>query len=244
MATRRMFSLKIVDTDAFLEMPMSSQLLYFHLSMRADDEGFVGSPKRIMRLIGVNEDDLKVLTSKRFILSFKSGIVVIKHWLIHNVIRMDRLQKTLYQKEKETLVLNEYDAYTEDCQPNVNQTATKCPPKLSKVKLSKVKLSKDSIAETSSAIIPELVNDKQHHIKIIGLFARAKKTNFKSKEQQKAFIKRNLRPAKNLSAYKLEDIIETIYYLINNADFKWTLETVGKYIDEDLTALNNKTVKI
>ena len=234
-----MFSLKIVDTDAFLEMPMSSQLLYFHLSMRADDEGFVGSPKRIMRLIGVNEDDLKVLTSKRFILSFKSGIVVIKHWLIHNVIRMDRLQKTLYQKEKETLVLNEYDAYTEDCQPNVNQTATKCPPKLSKVKLSK-----DSIAETSSAIIPELVNDKQHHIKIIGLFARAKKTNFKSKEQQKAFIKRNLRPAKNLSAYKLEDIIETIYYLINNADFKWTLETVGKYIDEDLTNLDKGRMPI
>ena len=145
MATRRMFSLKIVDTDAFLEMPMSSQLLYLHLSMRADDEGFVGSPKRIMRLIGVNEDDLKVLTSKRFILSFKSGIVVIKHWLIHNVIRMDRLQKTLYQKEKETLILNEYDAYTEDCQPNVNQTATKCPPKLSKVKLSK-----DNIAFTQS----------------------------------------------------------------------------------------------
>ena len=100
MAQKRMFSLQIVDTDAFLDMPLSSQLLYFHLTMRADDEGFIGNPKKIMRLIGVQDDDMKILLAKRFILSFESGVVVIKHWLIHNTIRMDRFNKTSYGKEK------------------------------------------------------------------------------------------------------------------------------------------------
>lgn len=141
MAIRRMFSLTIVDTDAFLEMPMSTQLLYFHLSMRADDEGFVSSPKRISRLVGCSEDDLKVLTAKRFILSFDSGVVVIKHWLIHNTIRMDRFKETTYKKEKEMLTLNEFNAYTEVRKPNGNQMETNRQPKLSKDKLSKDKLS-------------------------------------------------------------------------------------------------------
>ena len=118
-----MFSLQIVDTDAFLEMPQSSQLLYFHLSMRADDEGFVGNPKKIMKMCGFGEDDLKVLLAKRFLLTFESGVVVIKHWLIHNTIRMDRFSKTTYQKEKNLLALNENKSYTE-WQPNGNQMAT------------------------------------------------------------------------------------------------------------------------
>jgi len=136
MATRRMLSLKIIDTDAFLEMPASSQLLYFHLTMRADDEGFVDSPKRIMRLIGVGDDDLKILIAKRFILTFESGIVVIKHWLIHNTIRMDRFNKTNYQDEKDLLIIKKNSAYTE----TGNQMATNDGHKLSKAKLSKVKL--------------------------------------------------------------------------------------------------------
>ena len=138
MANRRMLSLSIVDTDAFSDMPMSSQVLYFHLLMRADDEGFIGNHKKIMRMIGSQEDDLKVLTTKRFILSFESGVVVIKHWLIHNTIRMDRFKETTYKKEKKLLKFNEFNAYTESWQPNGNQMETQV--KLSKVKLSKVKL--------------------------------------------------------------------------------------------------------
>ena len=118
-----MFSLKIVDTDAFLDMPQSSQLLYFHLAMRADDEGFVGNPKKVMRMIGGNDDDLKVLFTKRFILAFKSGVVVIKHWLIHNTIRMDRFNPTTYKDERELLAVKENRAYTE-WQPTGNQLAT------------------------------------------------------------------------------------------------------------------------
>src|SRR3990167_2038857 len=103
MAQRRMFSLKIVDTDAFLDMPQSSQLLYFHLSMRADDDGFVSNPKKVMRTTGAQEDDLKVLFAKRFVLPFESGVCVIKHWKIHNYIQSDRYAPTQYVKEKALL---------------------------------------------------------------------------------------------------------------------------------------------
>ncbi len=108
-----MFSLQIVDSDAFLDMPMSAQLLYFHLSMRADDDGFVGNPKKIQRMVGAADDDFKVLLSKRFLLSFESGVVVVKHWKIHNYIQSDRYHETKYVEEKSGLVVKENGAYTE-----------------------------------------------------------------------------------------------------------------------------------
>lgn len=107
-----MFSMKIVDSDAFLEMPQSSQNLYFHLCMRADDDWFVSNPKKIMRMIWAGEDDYKVLMFKRFILVFESWICVIKHRLIHNVIRNDRKIWTPYRDELDTLSLKENQAYT------------------------------------------------------------------------------------------------------------------------------------
>jgi len=113
MATRRMFSLQIIDTDAFIDMPQSSQLLYFHLAMRADDDGFIANPKKIMKMIGSQDDDMKVIMTKRFIIIFESGIIVIKHWRMHNLIRSDRYTETNYKKEKEKLGLNENKAYTE-----------------------------------------------------------------------------------------------------------------------------------
>ncbi len=108
-----MFSKQIVNTDAFMDMPMSSQLLYFHLAMEADDDGFVSSPKRIMKLLGSSDDDFKVLIAKRFILPFQSGICVIKHWLIHNYIRNDTYQETKYIDEKNSLKIKDNRAYTE-----------------------------------------------------------------------------------------------------------------------------------
>ena len=107
-----MVSLHIVDTDAFLEMPVSSQLLYFHLLVRADDEGFIGNPKKIMKMVGSNDDDMKVLITKRFVLTFNSGVMVIKHWLIHNTIRMDRFNPTRYEDEKKNVgIKREYGVY-------------------------------------------------------------------------------------------------------------------------------------
>lgn len=107
-----MFSADIVSSDSFLDMPATTQLLYFHLGVRADDDGFI-TPRVVMRIVGASQDDLKVLIAKRFVLSFDSGVIVIKHWLIHNLIRADLYKETTYKKEKSTLGLNTNGAYTE-----------------------------------------------------------------------------------------------------------------------------------
>lgn len=103
MAQRRMFSRKITETDHFLEMPLSSQALYFHLNMGADDEGFIDKAKTIQRTIGASDDDMKLLIAKGFLIPFESGVVVIRHWRIHNYIQADRFQATIHQNEKEQL---------------------------------------------------------------------------------------------------------------------------------------------
>lgn len=113
-AKRRMFSNDIIDTDRFLEMPSSTQLLYFHLAMRADDDGFINNPMRIMRMTGLNEDDLKLLIVKEFVIPFESGVCVIKHWRVHNYIQKDRYNKTFYQEEFLKLQLGENNVYTLD----------------------------------------------------------------------------------------------------------------------------------
>ena len=112
MAERRMFAKTIIDSDAFLDMPLSTQCLYFHLSMRADDDGFVNNPKKIQKMLGASEDDLKLLMAKSFILLFDTGVIVIKHWRINNYIRNDRYHETAYQDEKSLLSLKENNAYT------------------------------------------------------------------------------------------------------------------------------------
>ena len=112
MAKRRMFSLDIIDTDLFLEMPQSSRLLYYELCMRADDDGFVSSPKKIQKMVGCNEDDFKVLISKKFLIPFDTGVVVIRHWKIHNYIQKDRYKETIYLDEKKQLNQEKNGTYT------------------------------------------------------------------------------------------------------------------------------------
>ena len=107
-----MFTQKIIDSDAFLDMPLSTQALYFHLNMRADDDGFVNNPKKIVRMIGASEDDFRVLIAKNFVLTFESGIIVIKHWKMHNYIAKDRYKPTVYEDEKAQLSVKENGAYT------------------------------------------------------------------------------------------------------------------------------------
>lgn len=107
-----MFSLDIVASDAFLEMPTSSRELYFHLGMYADDDGFV-SPKKIMRMVGASDDDLKVLLGKRFLISFPSGVVVVKHWKMNNYLQKDRYKKTVYTEEIKALITKDNGSYTE-----------------------------------------------------------------------------------------------------------------------------------
>ena len=123
MAERRMFAKSIIDSDLFLDMPQSTQNLYFHLSLRADDDGFVGNPKKIMRMINCSQDDIKILISKQFLIPFESGVVVIKHWKIHNYIRNDRYKPTIYTEEKKKLTEQENKEYIVGI-PNGNQTDT------------------------------------------------------------------------------------------------------------------------
>lgn len=129
MAKKRMFSIYVIDTDAFLDMPLSAQALYFHLNMRADDDGFIGNPKRVMRLIGSADDDLKLLIAKRFVIQFDDGVIVIKHWRMHNTIRFDRHTPTVYTDELARLQVKENKAYTfANDGHSGNQMATKWQP--------------------------------------------------------------------------------------------------------------------
>lgn len=176
MAERRMFAKSIIDTDAFLELPLSAQALYFHLSMRADDEGFVSKPKSIQRLIRASDDDFKLLIAKRYILAFDTGVIVIKHWKIHNYIRGDRIQKTNYRDERERLIIQDNGAYTEangdktipiqsrilentECLSSDGQMSGKCP---SSVSIGKDSIGKDSIDLT---IINDSSSDSKSDLK-------------------------------------------------------------------------------
>ena len=111
MAERRMFAKTIIDSDAFLEMPISARLLYYDLSMRADDDGFNNSPIKVMRSIGATRDDLNILIARKFIIPFDNGVVVIKHWRIHNYIRKDTYNETPYKEQKAMLEFDENNAY-------------------------------------------------------------------------------------------------------------------------------------
>lgn len=127
MAEKRMFAKSIVLSDAFLDMPMSARCLYFTLGMLADDDGFVGNPKSIMRQCGASQDDMLTLIQKRYVLTFDSGVIVIKHWRINNFLRNDRHNDTTYIEEKATLMLDEKGAYTECSKvgiPSDNQVTT------------------------------------------------------------------------------------------------------------------------
>ncbi len=112
MAERRMFAKTIIDSDAFLDMPLSAQALYFHLSMRADDDGFLNNAKKIMRTINANQNDYDLLIAKAFIIQFDDGICVIKHWRINNYLRSDRYKPTLYQEQKEMLEIKDNGRYS------------------------------------------------------------------------------------------------------------------------------------
>lgn len=112
MAEKRMFSKQIVDSDAFLEMPLSTQALYFHLSMRADDDGFLNNAKKVMKIIGANQNDYDLLVAKSFVIQFPDGICVIKHWRINNYLRKDRYTETIYQEEKSHLTVQPNGRYS------------------------------------------------------------------------------------------------------------------------------------
>ncbi len=143
MAEKRMFAKTIIDSDAFMDMPLSTQALYFHLSMRADDDGFVNNPKKVQRMIGCGDDDMKLLLAKSFLIGFDSGVVVVTHWKVHNYIKTDRYKETTYLMEKAMLVTESNKVYAL-MEPEWNQTGSTLEPQ---IRLDKNRLDESSIDE-------------------------------------------------------------------------------------------------
>lgn len=157
MAQRRMFSLEVVDTDAFLDLPASSQNLYFHLGMRADDDGFIGAPRRITAMVNCSADDLKLLIAKKFVIPFESGVCVIRDWKINNYIQKDRYHQTRYLNEKQLLAVEASGSYSyvdTPCIQNVSRLDTQ-------VRLDKDRSGKSDKADKPprSRFIPPSVDD-------------------------------------------------------------------------------------
>lgn len=177
MAERRMFAKTIVTSDAFLDMPPTARCLYFTLGMFADDDGFVNNPKSIMRQTGATADDMNILIGKKFVLAFESGVIVIKHWRIHNYIQNDRYHETKYKDELDTLTLDENNAYTlvnadvplldTECIHDVSIVDTEDRIGKSKDRLSKDRLSKDNNKRFVKPTIEEIedyINEKGYQV--------------------------------------------------------------------------------
>lgn len=167
MAEKRMLSKKVIDTDAFLDMPLSAQALYFHLAINADDEGFVGNPKRIRDYIGANESDLNLLVEKRFILIFNNGVVVIRHWKIHNTLRRDRSHPTIFTEEKAELILGVNGVYMKRfvaADTTDDQVATVCQP-LDGQMSTEDKIGEDSVGEDMGDERATLASDERKAVR-------------------------------------------------------------------------------
>lgn len=220
MANKRMFSMDVVDTDKFLEMPTSTQALYFHLGMRADDDGFVSSPKKIMSMAGCNSDDIKLLITKGYIIPFENGVIVIKHWRMNNTLKSDRYNPTTYQEQLALLDLKINKVYTEkDDQPlgnhletTWNQTGTKLEPQYS---IDKNRIDKDSIDKDITSQSDEVAAAHINYQSIIDMYndiciSYPKVT--KLSEARKKAIKARLR------LYNLDDF-KKLFTMAEESDF-------------------------
>ena len=230
MAERRMFAKTIIDSDAFVDMPLSTQALYFHLSMRADDDGFINNPKKIQRMIGASDDDFKVLCLKRFIIPFESGIVVIKHWKIHNYIRNDRYKPTVYTTEKALITSKENGAYTEVDTvgiPNGYQMDTQY--RLGKGSL---ELGKDSVVE-GSVDDAATATAEENQLKCLG-GKIGKNVVYLSDNQFNDLLERLGLDAFNRYVERLADFI-----INKNAHVHNHYETILKWVAEDSAVKQN-----
>lgn len=223
MAERRMFAKTIIDSDAFIDMPLSTQALYFHLSMRADDDGFINNPKKIQRMVGASDDDLKVLVMKRFIIPFESGIVVIKHWKIHNYIQKDRYKPTVYVEEKAMLVSKDNGSYTE-CIHDVSKAETQ-------VSIGK---SIDSLGQYSGSVGEDTdtaaTADRSTQLKLIG-GTLGKNVVYLTDEQLEKLLDKMGMDAFNRYVGRLAD-----YIIEKNAHINSHYNTILKWYEEDTEA--------
>lgn len=222
MAERRMFAKTIVTSDAFLDMPLSARCLYFTLGMLADDDGFVNNPKSIMRQVGASQDDLNILLGKRFILAFDSGVIVIKHWRIHNYIQKDRYKESKYIEEKATLMIDEKGAYTE-CIQDVSILDTQ-------VRVGKDRLVKDSLGEGSGSVGDDTdtaTDTEEDQLRLVGGELGRNVVYLTDRQFDDLLDKLGL-DAFNRYVKRLADFI-----IENNAYVKNHYETILKWYEED-----------
>lgn len=210
MAQRRMFSKKIVETDFFMEMSPTAKLLYFYLNMSADDDGFVGNPKTIKLISGATDDDLKILIAKQFIIPFESGVVVIKDWKIHNYIRKDTYNSTVYKFEKSQLLDDDNGAYI----LNENKPSTGRPRE---VDTGKDRLGKDRLGKNNNTM-SDKSDDVIPYSEIISYLNEKTGRSFRTTEAHKRFIK-----ARWNEDYKLDDFKR----VIDNKVADWTGKTIN-----------------
>ncbi len=210
MAQRRMFSKKVTDTDTFLDMPLSTQALYFHLNMHADDDGFIDNTKTIQRMIGSSDDDRKLLVAKQFLLPFENGLVVIKDWRVHNYIQGDRYHKTQYINEKSQLVVEENNMYTKRVQDVSNMDT--------QVRLGKDRLGKDRKDILSGSDEPDHVPYKE----IVDYLNQKANTKYRSSgSKTKSLIKARINEGFSLDDFKT---------VIEKKAKEWSGTTMEKYL--------------
>lgn len=220
-----MFAKTIIDSDSFLDMPLSAQSLYFHLAMRADDDGFINNPKKIQRMIGASEDDCKLLIAKKFVIVFDTGVIVIRHWKLHNYIQKDRYKPTIYQDERGLLDTEPNGTYTE-CIRNGYDLDTQ-------VRLGKVRVGKDriEIGEDSGGI-PPASHAKNHNNDDN---ARAENESSEDKNGKKQIEERHIIPPsiEMVKAYcqKRNNTIDPEQFCDYYATRGWKLNAKQKMID-------------
>lgn len=256
MADKRMFSKMIIDSDAFLDMSLSSQALYFHLAMRADDEGFINNPKRIQKLISASEDDMKILIAKKFVLAFESGVIVIKHWMMHNYIRKERLKLTpnleersrLYVRSNGSYSLNSHNAIllSDKCQPHVSQmsdkrqsnvrhVSDKCQSnvRIDKIRLDKIRLDKDRID-----VVTKNENNNTYYDDILKYWNTHSKLSSikKMTEERKQYIDDRIAENDIKTIYDVIDAVRDSDFLAGEnkdnwiASFDWVFKSQENFI--------------
>ncbi|MCT3072544.1 DNA replication protein [Leuconostoc citreum] len=199
MAQRRMFSKKVTDTDTFLDMPLSTQALYFHLNMHADDDGFIDNTKTIQRMIGSSDDDRKLLVAKQFLLPFENGVVVIKDWRVHNYIRKDTYNQTMYPNELEQLNINDSGQYERQDLLPYTERPRDVDETLTQVRLGKDRLGKDSKDILSGSDEPDHVPYKE----IVDYLNEKANTKYRSSgSKTKSLIKARVNDGFDLDDFK------------------------------------------
>jgi hypothetical protein len=235
-----MFTERITRSDAFLDMPTSTQALYFHLLSEADDDGFVSSPKMVMRIVGANPDEIKTLVGKKFLIPFAGGVCVIKHWRMHNQVRKDRYEETKYKKEKQSLFIRGNGSYStnpDNALPvpsgyftveNIETMllATTWQPT---VALGEGRVGQVNLAEPSS---DELLEDKKNNVSFKNM--RRYKGEEGGYEEVAVQTDPDYKPKKK-SEKKVSDDIQAVFDLFNNpASALWRMREIERVASQTL----------